>query len=205
MTRQRGIGSPGTPARGDAGWVEHLTAAELEDGLDHIRRSPSDVGRVELIVRRPEVDQREVLDEARLDLDEGLVGDTWRTRGSRKTPDGSAHPDMQLNVMNARVAALVAGDPDRRQLAGDQLYVDLDISQANLPPGTRLEVGSAVIEVTAEPHLGCSKFSSRFGREALRFVNSPTGRQLRMRGLNARIVVPGTVRPGDTIRKLPPR
>jgi len=182
--------------------VEHLTTADLEEGIDHIRRAPGDHGRVELIVRRPAVDGREVLGEATLDLVEGLVGDTWRVRGSSRTADGSSHPDMQLNLMNARTAALVAGHPDRWQLAGDQLYVDLDLSEANLPPGTRLELGSAVIEITAQPHLGCKKFSARFGNDALRFVNSPIGRELRLRGANAKVVVPGCVRVGDVIRKL---
>ena len=97
----------------------------------------------------------------------------------------------------------MAVDPDRRALAGDQLHLDLDLSLANLPPGTRLALGSAVIEVTAKPHLGCAKFVDRFGRDAMRFVNSPVGRELRLRGLNARVVVAGTVRPGDEVRKLP--
>jgi hypothetical protein len=149
------------------------------------------------------VDEREVLGEATLDRVEGLVGDTWRARGSSRTADGSSHPDMQLNLMNSRTAALVAGHPDRWQLAGDQLYVDLDLSEANLPPGTRLELGSAVIEITAQPHLGCKKFSARFGNDALRFVNSSIGRELRLRGANAKVVVPGHVRVGDPIRKLP--
>jgi hypothetical protein len=183
--------------------VEHLSTAALEAGLDHVRDSPSDGGTVELIVCRPAVDQRVVLDEGALVADAGLAGDTWQARGSTRTADGSAHPDMQLTVMNTRAALLVAQDPDRRQLAGDQLYVDLDISVANLPPGTRLGLGTAVIEVTGQPHLGCVKFAGRFGQDALRFVNSRTGRALRLRGLNARIVVSGTVRPGDVIRKLP--
>ena len=182
----------------------HLAAARLEDGLDHVRNSPTDVGRVELIVRRPAVDEREVLDEGILDLADGLVGDSWRVRGSSRTADGSAHPDMQLNVINARLSSLVAVDPDRRVLAGDQLHLDLDLSHANLPPGTRLALGSAVIEVTEIPHSGCAKFRARFGAEALRFVNSPTGRELRLRGLNAKVVVAGTVRQGDDVRKLGP-
>ena len=132
------------------------------------------------------------------------MGDTWRTRGSSRTPDGSAHPEMQLNVINARLSSLVAVDPDRRALAGDQLHLDLDLSQANLPPGTRLALGSAVIEVTGIPHSGCAKFRARFGADALRFVNSPTGRALRLRGLNARVVVAGSVRQGDEVRKLEP-
>jgi MOSC domain-containing protein YiiM len=182
----------------------HLTTQELEAALPEIRRSPADSGTVELIVRRPAVDEREVLEEGLLDPAEGLVGDTWKVRPSGRTPDHSAHPDMQLNVMNARVVALVAQDPDRRALAGDQLYLDLDLSQANLPPGTRLALGSAVIEVTEQPHTGCAKFSSRFGADALRFVNSPVGKELRLRGLNAKVVVPGTVHRGDTVTKLPP-
>jgi hypothetical protein len=180
----------------------HLTASRLEEGLDHIRSAPTDVGRVELIVRRPRVDERDVLDEGVLDLAEGLVGDTWRVRGSSRTTDGSAHPDMQLNVINARLSSLIAVDPDRRALAGDQLHLDLDLSHANLPPGTRLALGSAVIEVTEIPHTGCAKFRARFGADALRFVNSPTGRQLRLRGLNAKVVVAGTVRQGDDVHKL---
>ncbi len=158
---------------------------------------------MELIVRRPAVDQREVLEEAALDPAEGLVGDTWRSRGSTRTSDGAPHPDKQITVMNARAVALVAATDDRRPLAGDQLYVDLDISHANLPAGTRLALGSAVIEVTDKPHLGCHKFAARFGKDALRFVNSAVGRQLRLRGLNAKIITAGTVRVGDVVRKLP--
>jgi len=182
--------------------VEHLSTAALKAGLGDIRDSPSDGGTVELIVRRPAVDEREVLAAGMLDVQAGLVGDTWPARGSSRTADGSPHPGMQLTVMNSRAALLVAGDPDRRMLAGDQIYVDLDLSPANLPPGTRLALGSAVIEVTDQPHLGCAKFAARFGTDALRFVNSRVGRQLRLRGLNARVIVTGTVRSGDAVRKL---
>jgi MOSC domain-containing protein YiiM len=146
-----------------------------------------------------------VLEVGVLDPAEGLVGDTWNVRGSGRTADGSSHPDMQLNVMNARVVALLAQDLERRALAGDQLYLDLDLSVSNLPPGTRLALGEAVIEVTDQPHTGCAKFSSRFGVDALRFVNSPEGKELRLRGLNARVVVPGAVRQGDTVTKLTQR
>ncbi len=178
-----------------------LSPDELAAGLDAIRRSPADAGRVELIVRRPAAGQREVVDAAQLDLVVGLVGDNWKERGSRKTADGSAHPDMQLTVMNVRAIALLAQEAERWPLAGDQLYVDLDLSIDNLPPGARLALGTAVIEITAIPHTGCQFFSERFGADATRFVNSPEGKQLRLRGLNAKVVQPGTVRVGDLARK----
>jgi len=179
--------------------MQHLTTSQLEAGVDDVRRAPSDAGRLELIVRRPALDEREVLDTGELDLSVGLVGDTWNRRSSRRTEDGSPHPDMQLNIMNARAAALIAGGRDRWPLAGDQLYVDIDLRDENLPAGTRLAIGSAVIEVTDQPHTGCAKFVERFGAEAMRFVNGRQGRPLRLRGLNARVVVPGRVRPGDPV------
>jgi MOSC domain-containing protein YiiM len=175
----------------------------LEAGLDDVRAAPADEGRVELIVRRPEVDARELVEEAALDPDGGLVGDNWHVKPSLKT--GAPNLEAQVTVMNARVTALVAGeDRERWALAGDQLYVDLDLSYRNLPPGTRLQVGGAVIEVTDEPHRGCGKFSSRFGVEALKFVNSAVGRELNMRGVNTRIVTGGVVRTGDSVTKLSP-
>jgi hypothetical protein len=182
--------------------VTHLTREQLAAGLPHILASPADAGPLELIVRRPAVDARQVLESGDLTVADGLAGDTWRSRPSSRTADRTAHPDMQLNVMNARVIALVAQSRDRWALAGDQLFVDLDLAESNLPPGTRLAIGSAVIEVTDQPHTGCGKFVARFGLEALKFVNSPEGRRLRLRGLNARVVQPGTIRTGDVVRKL---
>jgi hypothetical protein len=182
--------------------MKHLTMAELEAGLEKIREAPKDEGVLQLIVRRPRIEEREVLEEGELDPVAGLVGDSWMTRGSSRTADGSAHPDMQLNIMNARVAALVAQDKDRWQLAGDQLYIDMDLSAENLPPGTRLAIGSAVIEVTPPPHTGCKKFVSRFGLDAVKFVNSAVGRELHLRGINARVVQPGVIRVGQVAKKL---
>ena len=182
--------------------MEHRTADELAAALDEIRRSPASAGTVELIVRRPAEDEREVLDEGVLDLTEGLVGDAWLARGSKSRPDGSANPNAQLTLMNARAAEAITGSRDRWPLAGDQLYIDLDLSVDNLPAGTQLAVGDAIVEVTADPHTGCAKFSARFGTEALTFVNKSPGRELRLRGVNARVVTPGAVRAGDTISKL---
>jgi hypothetical protein len=185
--------------------VKHLTMAQLEAGLDGIRQSPKDEGTLLLIVRRPHVGEREVLEEGMLDLDAGLVGDTWRARAIARSADGVAHPLTQLNIMNARVIALVAGPKERWPLAGDQLFIDIDLSEDNMPAGTRLALGSAVVEVTEEPHTGCQKFLSRFGLDAVKFVNSSLGRELHLRGVNARVVRPGVMRVGDTVKKLPAR
>ena len=181
---------------------KHLTMSELEAGLDEIRRAPKDAGALELIVRRPGVNDREILEQAELHPDEGLVGDSWNRRRSKTTPDGSPNPLMQLNVMNSRVTALVAQDKERWQLAGDQLYVDMDLSEENVPAGTRLALGSAVIEVTPTPHLGCQKFVARFGLDAMKFVNSALGRELHLRGVNARAILGGIIRVGDVARKI---
>lgn len=182
--------------------VKHLTTAELEAALDHLRQTPKDDGVVHLIVRRPEVDQREVIDEAELDTELGMIGDNWKVRGSKRTPDGSAHPEMQINIMNSRVTALVAQEKDRWPLAGDQLYIDMDLSKENLPAGSRIAVGSAVLEVSPLPHTGCKKFVSRFGSEAMEFVNSDAGKEMCLRGINAKVVQGGTVKVGQTAKKL---
>jgi len=185
--------------------IAHRTTEELTGYLDTLRSAPADTGTLTLVVRRPAVGEREILDVGELHPNHGLVGDTWAVRGSKRTADGTSHPDMQLNVMSSRMVAFLAGDDQERQaLAGDQLYLDLDLSEENLPAWTRLEIGSAgrgaVIEVTDQPHTGCAKFIERFGEAAMRFVNGREGRPLRLRGLNARVVVPGPVRPGDAVR-----
>ena len=182
--------------------VARLDGAELVSGLGHVRSAPAERGTLELVVRRPVTEERELVESAELDLELGMIGDIWSERPSSKT--GAPNPDAQVTVMSSRAAALVAGgdDPVGWAQAGDQLYVDLDLSEENLPPGTRLEIGEAVLEVTADPHLGCGKFIKRFGVDALKFVNSEDGRALRLRGVNTRVVVAGTVSRGDIVRKL---
>lgn len=182
--------------------IRHLTMEELEAGLDEIRKSPRDWGVLQLIVRRPKTDEREVLKEGQLDLIEGLVGDSWKSRSSSHTPDGLADPEAQLNIMNSRVVSLIAQSRDRWPLAGDQLYIDMDLSTENLPAGTRFKLGSAVIEVTPQPHTGCKKFLSRFGLDAMKFVNSPLGRQLCLRGINAKVVQSGVIRIGEVASRI---
>jgi hypothetical protein len=180
----------------------HLNAVELEVGLDHIRQSPGNDGRLELIVARPAENEREVLNQGQLDLEAGLLGDNWQTRGTPRRPDGTPDPETQINMMNARVAALVAQSKDRWHLAGDQLYVDLDLSEANVPPGTKLQIGEAILEITPPPHTGCKKFSMRFGLDAVKFVNSEVGKQLHLRGVNAKVIQSGAIRVGDRVTKI---
>jgi hypothetical protein len=175
--------------------IRHLTAEELEAGLGEIRRAPRDCGTLAMIVRRPTVDARDVLEFGELDEQLGLVGDCWQ-------PDGEGDGfDCQLTLMNIRAADLVATSRERVPLAGDQLYVDFDLSGENLPAGTRLAIGAAVVEITPPPHTGCRKFTDRFGLAAMKFVNSPVGRQLNLRGVNARVRRGGVVRVGDAIAK----
>ncbi len=174
---------------------------DLDRHLDHVRSSPRDAATLELIVRRPGPGERETVESAVLDAADGLAGDTWLTRGSRSMPDKSADPAAQLTLMSTRVLAAIEPDRTRWPLAGDQLYADLDLSEQNLPAGTRLTVGSVVLEVSELPHTGCARFSARFGADALRWISTPAGRAMRMRGMYVRVVTGGTVRVGDIIRK----
>jgi len=176
--------------------------AELEASMAHIRQSPKDNGVLRMIVRRPRENEREVVERGELDLSQGLIGDNWKRRGSKHTPDGSANIHAQLTVMNSRTIELLAQAEERWSLAGDQLYIDMDLSDNNLPPGTRLAIGSAVIEVSAVPHTGCKKFSSRFGVDAMKFVNSEEGKRLHLRGINARVVRGGVICVGDVVEKV---
>ena len=183
--------------------AEHLDLERLEAGLDEIRRSPADGGPLLMIVRRPGVDEREVVEAARLDVATGVVGDSWQDRPSSSSVDGGPHPDAQVTIINSRMLDLVARSRERWPLAGDQLVtIDLDMSAENLPPGTRLSIGSAVIEVTEKPHTGCLKFAGRFGHDALRFVSTPEAMAMRLRGVNTRVVQSGAIRAGDTVGKI---
>jgi hypothetical protein len=183
--------------------VNHLTVEELEAGLAQIAQSPKDNGELKLIVRRPANGEREILEMGELDLVVGLLGDNWKTRGSPRTPDGLANPNSQVTIMNSRVIALVAREEQRWPLAGDQLYVDFDLSASNIPPGTQLAIGSAVLEVTAQPHTGCKKFAERFGVQSVEFMSLPEKKELQLRGINTKVARPGTIRVGDRVRKTP--
>ena len=180
----------------------HLSMQQLTDGLTDIQASPKDEGRLEMIVRRPDVEEREVIEQGRLDLTNGLEGDNWLSRGSASTPDGSADREAQITIMNARVIQLLTQDREDWQWAGDQFFVDLDLSVDNLPPGTQLAIGSAIVEVSAKPHNGCKKFSERFVVDALKFISASENKHMRMRGINARVVQAGEFKTGDKVRKL---
>lgn len=175
---------------------------DFEPFLEHVRSAPAEGGVVELIVRRPDRELRQLLDEVALDPATGVAGDNWTARPSKSTPDGSPDPEDQVTIMSTRVLAAIAPDRDAWPLAGDQLYVDADLSAENLPAGSRIGLGTAILVVSEKPHTGCAKFSARFGSDALRWINSPTGRELRMRGINARVEQAGIVRVGDTLRRL---
>jgi hypothetical protein len=174
--------------------IKHLTTKEIKEGLDEIRQSPKDDGVLKLIVRRASENEREVIETGQLDIKEGLVGDNWFT--------DDKNIEAQIAVMNSRTIKLLAQDENRWQLAGDQLYIDFDLTDENLPAGTQLQIGSAIVEVTPKPHNGCIKFVERFGLDAMKFVNSSIGKHLHMRGIYAKVVQSGLIRTGDTVKKI---
>lgn len=182
--------------------MKYKDFATLEKGFDIIKESPSIEGILQLIVIRPEVDQRKELDEGVLDEKQGLIGDNWATRRSSRTRNGSAHPDMQINIMNSRVIELISQQRSDWKMAGDQLFVDFDLSKTNVPPGTRLAVGEAILEVTPLPHTGCKKFAQRYGVDALKFISTPSGREWQLRGINAKVVTSGPIKVGDRVTKI---
>lgn len=174
--------------------MSHRTTAELDAGLPEILAAPRDVGTLALIVRRPAEREREILDAGQLARGIGLVGDRW----SIPNPDKPTDPDKQLTLTSARVITLLGGESWAP--AGDQLFVDLDLSEANLPIGTRLAIGDVVLEVTPAPHTGCKKFAERYGVDAVAWTKARANAHLRLRGLYTRVIAPGTVRRGDSIR-----
>lgn len=182
--------------------IEHVKLDQMEAALPQLISSPKDHSPIEMIIVRPGVDERLVVDEAEIVVGGGIVGDSWSRRPSKRTPDQSPHPDMQITVINRRLLELITDSEARWPLAGDQLVVDFDLSHENLPVGSRIAVGTAVLEATDQPHTGCAKFSQRFGRDALKFVNTKQGMSHRLRGANFKVVQAGTVKVGDLFRKL---
>ena len=200
-----GLGELGRRILMRRGLRRHRTVEEMQAFLPTIDALPRDEGTLRMIVSRPAPGAREELAEGRLTTTDGLVGDSWLDRGSRQTPDGSAAVDMQLNITSHAMMEFVAQEPERTALAGDQLYLDLDLSHDNLPAGSELHFGGlesadrAVVVVTETPHNGCAKFINRFGKDAMAFVNGPEGKPRRLRGLCARVVREGVVRLGDRV------
>ncbi len=181
--------------------LNHLNMFQLESGLDHILNAPKDNGIVQMIVSRPKIEVRKILNVAKLDKEFGLDGDNWNDRGNSSMPDNCPDIEAQLTIMNSRVISLMTSSSDEWPLAGDQLYIDMDLSRNNLVPGSQIKIGSAVVEVSEKPHTGCKKFSSRFGLDALKFISTPSGRELCLRGINTRIVQSGVVQTGDVVKK----
>lgn len=183
---------------------KYLSTEEVEAGVENIKESPKNNGVLQLIVRRPETETREIISTGKINFENGLEGDNWKPRGSRHTPDNSADPEAQITLMNSRVIDLLANDKENWQLAGDQLFVNMDLSIENLPPLSQIQMGSAILEISAKPHTGCKKFSGRFGIEALVFISTPLGKSLRMRGVNAKVIQAGEIHVGDVIRRVSP-
>jgi hypothetical protein len=180
---------------------QHLTEVELLAGLAAIQDSPKDQGVLELIVIRPRENERIVLAECALSARLGAHGDMWAAGCWKTLPDGSPHPDVQITIMNSRCIALLAQTKSRWPLAGDQLYIDLDLSSENLPVGQQLAIGTAILQITDTPHTGCGQFAERYGNEATRFINSPLGKRLHLRGIYAKVVADGLVKTGDSVTK----
>jgi hypothetical protein len=180
----------------------YVTKEALESTIVELGRSPQDNGTIEMIITRPAIGERVLVDRGELTKADGLVGDTWLVRGSKATDDGSAHPDMQITLMNSRVLQSISPDRSRWPLAGDQLIVDFDLSHENLPTGQRIAIGRTILEITEVPHNGCAKFTERFGHDAIRFINGEEGRANRRRGIYAKVVQEGTISVGDVIKKI---
>lgn len=181
-----------SPAHEHLPW--HRSRSDLLAGLSDLAGAPKDHGPIALLLRRPAPGEREELDAAEIDRCIGLVGDDW---SRRPRPD----PDAQLTLINTRAIDLLAASRERWKLSGDQIYVDLDLSEDGLPVGSQLIVGTALVEVTAVPHLGCAAFTNWFGPAATAVVNGTEGRRLRLRGVNTRVLRSGRVTLGDVVAR----
>jgi hypothetical protein len=177
----------------------HVTFDKLQEGLAEISQAPKNHGNIELLVIRPVQYERKVVNEITMHPITGCEGDIWHSKKTSSTPDGKPNPERQVTLINSRVLALLEGAKDTWPKAGDQVYVDMDLSKENLPAGTDLSLGSAIIRVSAQPHNGCKKFAERYGIDATRFVNSSLGKAKSLRGINCYIVKEGIVKMGDTV------
>lgn len=182
--------------------AKHLSREELMAGLPHILAAPKDEGALKAIMVRPQSEARQDVDSIHVSLAGGVEGDHWAKGCWMSTEDGKPHPDVQICIMNARCIDLIAGGRDNWAPAGDNLFIDMDLTPDNLPPGTRIAVGAAVLEITATPHNGCAKFIERYGRDACVFVNTGEGKRYRLRGIYGRVIQDGRVSVGDTVTKL---
>ena len=179
-----------------------MNTEQIVGGMSHVTASPADGGRLELIIVRPAEGERVLPESVRVSPEQGVEGDKWRHSRGHDTPDDGPDPRTQVTLMNARILRLISGEEGRMPLAGDNLIVDLDLSDENIAPGQRLSVGEAVLEVTEVPHNGCGAFLDRYGKDAVKFVNSPEGKRLHLRGLHAKVITAGVVSVGDEVRKV---
>ena len=182
--------------------IEHPSLDILEAGLEHIRNSPTDNGLLHMIVVRPEKKQRSTPEHCLLSSKGGAEGDHWAKGCWKSLPDGSPDPDVQITIMNSRCLELISSSPSQWPLAGDNLIADLDLGVHNLKPGQKLSVGTTILEITAVPHTGCDNFKVRFGLDSLKFVSTKAGKELRLRGIYARIIQDGEIRIGDRLKKV---
>ncbi|MEM6942438.1 MAG: MOSC domain-containing protein [Pseudomonadota bacterium] len=182
--------------------LHHRTRAELEAALPLILAAPKDGGRLDMIVSRPAPGERTLPQRARLTAEGGVEGDHWAKGCWLSLDDGTPHPDVQICLMMSRMIRAIAGEEAHWPPAGDNLFIDMDLTPANTPPGTRLALGSVEMVVTPEPHNGCEAFIERFGREACVFVNTGPGKTHRLRGIYCRVTKDGDISVGDSLRKI---
>jgi len=177
--------------------MKFVTTDEINSNLSFILSSPKDVGKIESIIVRRRKNERELRKEVFLSPEKGVEGDRWYDLSKGK-PD----PRRQLTIINSRLIKLLAQSVERMQLAGDNLIIDLDISDANLPVGQRLTIGKVMVEITDVPHTGCSRFAERYGNDAVEFINAPERSSLRLRGVYAKFLNSGLIHVGDIIKKI---